>query len=67
LAIELRSLTRAQRTEASPQANPLAAAETFRARFTDFQRAQVTALVERIYRELNPDGAYLERVRKAAF
>jgi hypothetical protein len=45
----------------------LAAAETFPARFTDFQRAQVTALVERIYRELNPDGAYLERVRKAAF
>ena len=30
--------------------NPLAAAETFPAKFADFQRAQVTALVERIYR-----------------
>ena len=30
--------------------NPLAAAETFAAKFADFQRAQVTALVERIYR-----------------
>jgi uncharacterized lipoprotein YddW (UPF0748 family) len=30
--------------------NPLAATETFPAKFADFQRAQVTALVERIYR-----------------
>jgi uncharacterized lipoprotein YddW (UPF0748 family) len=30
--------------------NPLAAAETFPEKFADFQRAQVTALVERIYR-----------------
>jgi uncharacterized lipoprotein YddW (UPF0748 family) len=31
------------------KANPLAAPETFPAKFADFQRAQVTALVERIY------------------
>ena len=30
--------------------NPLAAAETFAPKFADFQRTQVTALVERIYR-----------------
>jgi uncharacterized lipoprotein YddW (UPF0748 family) len=30
--------------------NPLAAPETFAAKFADFQRAQVTTLVERIYR-----------------
>ncbi|HSK63554.1 MAG TPA: family 10 glycosylhydrolase, partial [Pyrinomonadaceae bacterium] len=30
--------------------NPLAAAETFPGKFADFQREQVTALVERIYR-----------------
>ena len=30
--------------------NPLAAVETFPAKFADFQRAQVTAIVERIYR-----------------
>jgi uncharacterized lipoprotein YddW (UPF0748 family) len=32
------------------KSNPLAAAETFPSKFADFQRAQVTALVERIYR-----------------
>jgi uncharacterized lipoprotein YddW (UPF0748 family) len=30
--------------------NPLAAAETFPGKFADFQRAQITALVQRIYR-----------------
>jgi uncharacterized lipoprotein YddW (UPF0748 family) len=30
--------------------NPLAAVETFPSKFADFQRAQVTAIVERIYR-----------------
>ena len=34
----------------SLEANPLAAAEMFPAKFADFQRAQVTSLVERIYR-----------------
>lgn len=32
------------------KANPLAAPEMFPAKFADFQRAQVTTLVERIYR-----------------
>src|SRR5262249_50641111 len=32
------------------QTNPLAAPEMFAAKFADFQRAQVTALVERIYK-----------------
>ena len=36
--------------KAALKQNPLAAAETFPAKFADFQRAQVTALVERIYR-----------------
>ncbi len=34
----------------SLKTNPLAAPETFPAKFADFQRAQVTTLVERIYR-----------------
>ena len=38
-----------ERLKQSPQ-NPLLAVETFPAKFADFQRAQVTALVERIYR-----------------
>jgi len=41
---ERRELKQAQKQ------NPLAAAEMFPAKFADFQRAQVTALVERIYR-----------------
>jgi len=41
---ERRELKKAQKQ------NPLAAAEIFPAKFADFQRAQVTALVERIYR-----------------
>jgi uncharacterized lipoprotein YddW (UPF0748 family) len=36
--------------KASLKQNPLAATETFPLKFADFQRAQVTALVERIYR-----------------
>jgi uncharacterized lipoprotein YddW (UPF0748 family) len=36
--------------KASLKGDPLAAAEKFPAKFADFQRAQVTALVERIYR-----------------
>ena len=45
-------LTSTERRElkASQKQNPLAAAEKFPAKFADFQRAQVTALVERIYR-----------------
>ncbi len=38
-----------ERLKQDPQ-NPLSAVETFPDRFADFQRAQVTALVERIYR-----------------
>ena len=44
--------------KASLKQDPLAAAEKFPAKFADFQRAQVTALVERIYRAVkkrNPD------------
>ena len=41
---ERRELKQAQKQ------NPLATAEMFPAKFADFQRAQVTALVERIYR-----------------
>ena len=36
----------------SLKANPLAAPEMFPAKFADFQRAQVTMLVERIYRDV---------------
>jgi uncharacterized lipoprotein YddW (UPF0748 family) len=45
-------LTADQRRELkkSLQANPLAAPEMFPEKFADFQRAQVTMLVERIYR-----------------
>ncbi|MCA1577591.1 MAG: family 10 glycosylhydrolase [Acidobacteria bacterium] len=45
-------LTGAERRELKDKLkeNPLAAAETFAPKFADFQRAQVTALVERIYR-----------------
>ena len=45
-------LTNDERRElkASLKQDPLAAAEKFPAKFADFQRAQVTALVERIYR-----------------
>jgi uncharacterized lipoprotein YddW (UPF0748 family) len=42
-AVERRELKK------SLKANPLAAPETFPAKFADFQRTQVTALVERIY------------------
>jgi uncharacterized lipoprotein YddW (UPF0748 family) len=44
-------LTNAERRDlkASLKTDPLAAAEKFPAKFADFQRAQVTALVERIY------------------
>ena len=45
-------LTNDERRElkASLKQDPLAATEKFSAKFADFQRAQVTALVERIYR-----------------
>ena len=45
-------LTQQERRElkASSKTDPLAATEKFPAKFADFQRAQVTALVERIYR-----------------
>jgi len=39
-----------QELKSSLKANPLAAVEMFGEKFADFQRAQVTALVERIYR-----------------
>jgi uncharacterized lipoprotein YddW (UPF0748 family) len=47
-------LTESERAELkqSLKQNPLAATEMFPAKFADFQRAQVTALVERIYRAL---------------
>ena len=44
--------------KASLKQDPLAATEKFPAKFADFQRAQVTALVERLYRAVkkrNPD------------
>ena len=45
-------LTKQERQDlkASVKQDPLAAAEKFPSKFADFQRAQVTALVERIYR-----------------
>ena len=43
-AAERKQLKQAMKT------NPVAAAETYATNFADFQRAQVTALVERIYR-----------------
>lgn len=45
-------LTKEERRElkVALKQDPLAAAESFPAKFADFQRAQVTALVERIYR-----------------
>jgi uncharacterized lipoprotein YddW (UPF0748 family) len=45
-------LTNDERRElkAALKQNPLAAADKFSAKFAEFQRAQVTALVERIYR-----------------
>jgi len=39
-----------RRLQESLKANPLAAAETYKDKFADFQRQQVTSLVERIYR-----------------
>lgn len=46
---QLKSEERAQ-LKISLKSNPLAAPETFAAKFADFQRLQVTTLVERIYR-----------------
>lgn len=46
---QLKSEERAQ-LKLSLKSNPLAAPETFAAKFADFQRLQVTTLVERIYR-----------------
>src|SRR5215204_2327063 len=47
-------LTAAERRELKKtlKTNPLAAPEMFPAKFSDFQRAQVTMLVERIYRDV---------------
>jgi len=42
--------TQRQELKRSLKANPLAAVEMFGEKFADFQRAQVTSLVERIYR-----------------